>query len=430
MKISCWLAAAGAVLLSSGAARADVEGGLELHGVLGAHEFSSRGAFGGLENTGLSTSPLFGARLSLPIGRRLGLEAELGYAAADSGSGVGVGVLAYRGNVLVNLVTGRFRPFVLVGGGAMSGSSEDTAVVKSETKAEFHGGLGLAYDVLDRFGFRLDGRANFNPARGGGLTTDFEMLAGVSYRFGGTSTEPVGKAEVLAKAEPPKPADADQDGVPDAQDGCPDTAKGAKIDAKGCPVPVDTDGDQLVDADDKCPNEAGIADNAGCPDKDGDGDQLVDRLDKCPAEAETRNGYQDEDGCADEVPAIPTQLATLDVTFKGGKDVLAKKSFAKLDKVVAFLKEYPQLRVEVAGHTDDRGKRDRNVELSKRRAEAVASYLASQGIEPARIAAAGYGPDQPVADNKSARGRAKNRRVELRPVTSVAAKPPGPAGGM
>jgi OOP family OmpA-OmpF porin len=255
-------------------------------------------------------------------------------------------------------------------------------------------------------------------------------------------------------------ADKDSDGIPDAEDKCPDDGGPNVIRRKGdyygCP---DTDKDGIPDKIDKCPNEPedtdGYQDEDGCPDPDNDGDKILDQDDQCVDQPEVYNGFQDEDGCPDEVPdrdhdGIPdnkdkcpdkpenyngyedddgcpdkgpslvqvtgTEIKILDsVNFATDSDkIVGKRSFEVLDGVAAVMSHHPEIfKVEVQGHTDNAGNHDHNVDLSKRRAAAVVAYLTSKGIAADRLSAQGYGPDKPIADNKSAKGRSKNRRVEF-----------------
>jgi outer membrane protein OmpA-like peptidoglycan-associated protein len=205
------------------------------------------------------------------------------------------------------------------------------------------------------------------------------------------------------------PKDSDGDGVGDALDKCPNTPAGTPVDATGCPK--DSDGDGVTDLKDKCPNTpAGTAvDATGCP-VDSDGDGVIDSADKCP---NTPPGTKvDAVGC----PALFGGGATLvleGVYFETGKAVLKPESQAALNRVAESLKGNPDVKVEVGGYTDNTGSRATNRRLSTARANAVRDYLISQGVDAARLTAKGYGPDKPVADNKTVAGRAANRRVEL-----------------
>ncbi len=181
----------------------------------------------------------------------------------------------------------------------------------------------------------------------------------------------------------------------------------------------DDDRDGLVRADDVCPDRAedtdGFEDSDGCPELDDDDDAVADAADKCPREGETHNGYDDDDGCPDGVPApLAERVGVLQgLEFAKNSATLLPKSSAVLQTVVEVLVKYPQARVEIAGHTDNAGKRDKNIDLSQRRAESVRAWLVAKGADGKRMTAKGYGPDKPTASNKSGAGRAKNRRVEF-----------------
>ena len=85
-----------------------------------------------------------------------------------------------------------------------------------------------------------------------------------------------------------------------------------------------------------------------------------------------------------------------------------------MNEVEKILNDNPSYKIDIEGNTDNTGKPDKNQVLSESRAKAVATYIQSKGINEARLASTGYGQDKPVADNKTAGGRAKNRRVELK----------------
>ena len=235
------------------------------------------------------------------------------------------------------------------------------------------------------------------------------------------------------------PKDSDGDGVLDAQDKCPNTPAGTPVDATGCPK--DSDGDGVSDAQDKCPNTpAGTpVDVSGCP-KDSDHDGVIDALDKCPdtpagTAVDAKGCPVDSDGdgvinandkCPDTPPGTKVDavgcpalfgtgasLVLQGVNFETGKATLLSESQAILDRVAESLNNNPGVRVDVGGHTDNRGSRAVNLRLSQARAITVRDYLISKGVDGVRITAQGYGPDKPVADNKTVAGRAANRRVEL-----------------
>ena len=176
--------------------------------------------------------------------------------------------------------------------------------------------------------------------------------------------------------------------------------------------------------DDACQTEPGLRSDDpkknGCPPpKDTDGDGIFDDVDKCPNEPETFNGYQDEDGCPDEVPAALKKFTGVieGINFKTGSADITKNSNVVLDKVVQVLTDYPDVRIEISGHTDNVGKPEFNRELSQKRADAVKQYLINKGIKPERLTAVGFGLEKPIADNKTAAGKAKNRRTEFKLLT-------------
>jgi OOP family OmpA-OmpF porin len=202
--------------------------------------------------------------------------------------------------------------------------------------------------------------------------------------------------------------DADGDGIADKDDKCPTVAGTAKY--NGCPIP-DTDGDGINDEEDKCPNEPGTAKYGGCPIPDTDGDGINDEEDRCPTVAGPRNNH----GCpfVNEQTKVKLKEISKGIYFETGKDVLKNESLVVLDQIVDIMNEYNAYIISIEGHTDNTGKADKNLALSKDRAKAVHDYLASKGIQESRMEYEGYGQEKPIADNKTAAGRAKNRRVEL-----------------
>ena len=208
------------------------------------------------------------------------------------------------------------------------------------------------------------------------------------------------------------PIDSDRDGVPDGIDQCPNTPVGAMVDATGCPLDSDKDG--VPDGIDKCPNTPpGVeVDDVGCQRfKDSDGDGVDDSKDKCPG---TAPGTRvDAVGCPILFTPERTPVILRGVIFETGKSALKPESFTVLDIVAQSLNANSDIRIEVAGYTDNTGAATTNIRLSQARASAVRSYLASKGVAPDRMIAKGYGAANPIATNTTAAGRQQNRRVEL-----------------
>ncbi len=198
--------------------------------------------------------------------------------------------------------------------------------------------------------------------------------------------------------------DRDNDGVADIDDLCPDVPGLPQF--KGCP---DTDGDGVPDNEDKCPEVAGPVANEGCPDTDNDG--VPDHMDKCP----TVPGTVENQGCPEVREEVKKRLAfaATAIQFQTGKAVISTKSHKLLDEVVGILNEYTDYNMTIHGYTDNVGKDETNLRLSKERADAVRDYFIKKGIAAERLSAEGFGATNFVADNKTAAGRAKNRRVEM-----------------
>jgi OOP family OmpA-OmpF porin len=157
---------------------------------------------------------------------------------------------------------------------------------------------------------------------------------------------------------------------------------------------------------------------------DDDNDGVANKFDKCPGTP--ANTVVDGAGCPLKVqrPQVTEKViitesdrkvvseAIRNLEFELGKSTIKETSYNTLNRVAALLVE-KNFSLKLAGHTDNTGSMALNLSLSKDRAEAVKSYLVSQGANPSRIEATGYGPNQPIATNKTAAGRQKNRRVEF-----------------
>jgi outer membrane protein OmpA-like peptidoglycan-associated protein len=207
--------------------------------------------------------------------------------------------------------------------------------------------------------------------------------------------------------------DNDSDGILDKVDKCPmePEDKDGFEDEDGCPDP-DNDKDGLLDAEDKCPNQPGPKENGGCPDTDKDGDGVVDRLDKCPDQP----GPKENDGCPVQKFIVVTKEKIelkQKVHFATDKSTIYPDSFPMLTEIAEVLKSRPEVKVRIEGHTDSRASMKHNMKLSQARADSVKEFLVGQGIDPARMETQGFGPTQPIADNRTSAGREANRRVEF-----------------
>jgi len=221
-------------------------------------------------------------------------------------------------------------------------------------------------------------------------------------------------------------ADTDRDGVIDINDICPGTPAGDRVDVNGCSgnepketpspaAPADTDGDGVADTADRCAaTPAGQrVDAAGCPlPRDSDADGVMDPDDRCPSSAP--GTAVDARGCVALFEGGRTTVVLEGVTFETASSELTSEGSTTLMHVAAALRADPGIRIEVAGHTDNVGRRAANQALSEARARTVRDYLVGSGIAAERVTARGYGMSQPTASNATDEGRAQNRRVELK----------------
>ncbi|WP_372752754.1 OmpA family protein [Mariniflexile sp.] len=272
------------------------------------------------------------------------------------------------------------------------------------------------------------------------LQTHFQHTAGISIKFGGTDTDGDGIydkddacPDVKGIAAFNGCPDTDGDGIEDSKDACPNEAGLAELNGcpdtdgdgvadkddkcpsvaglkalNGCP---DADGDGVTDADDKCPSVAGPAANQGCPWPDTDGDGVLDKDDKCPSV----KGTVANNGCPEVSEEVQKTLNAYAKTilFDTGKSSIKSQSEAVLADIIKILKEYPNSKFTVEGHTDSVGSDKLNQELSNSRANSVKEYLSSHGIDAARLSSMGYGESKPIDTNNTSKGRANNRRVEI-----------------
>jgi outer membrane protein OmpA-like peptidoglycan-associated protein len=219
---------------------------------------------------------------------------------------------------------------------------------------------------------------------------------------------------------PAQDPDTDGDGLLDTVDQCvlePEDHD-SYLDDDGCPEP-DNDLDTIPDVSDRCPLEAEDPDNYqdtdGCPDPDNDGDTVLDAQDQCPNEP--GSATEAPLGCPEKPPlAVVTDCEvkiTQQIHFEFNKDRIRPESFPVLDAVVEVLSKNPDIRLEVQGHTDNKGTPFYNRDLSNRRSASVKKYLVAHGVTPDRLTSRGYGLDRPLVDNTTERNRALNRRVQF-----------------
>ena len=380
--------------------------------------------------------------------------AEPNIPAYETGEGSEASVIGLRvlARYAFPLSSDTITPFVTLGGGMDMISSEKkytqdgvsyNAIKTGDTDWAFEVGAGANIKLTHDLRLRID--ASYfagEPAAerefikgGGGIVSNFQILAGIAYVLGGPAGDSDGDGLTDDKDKCPDEAedkdgfedtdgcpetDNDKDGVLDKDDKCPNEAedKDGFKDYDGCPeldndldgVPdgkdkcpnkkedldkyqdddgcpdEDNDKDGIPDSKDKCPNQAedpdGFQDEDGCPDDDDDNDGVPDKSDKCPKEPETRNNYQDDDGCPDDMPQAVVDLTSkpvYGVSFKRKTgEVDARKSKRALAPLVATMTANAAFNFELQCHVDVK---------PPRRLKKGASPADPQAISDARCAA-------------------------------------------
>ena len=297
--------------------------------------------------------------LSLPISKNWSIEGWLAHSETEiTSTGEDVTVQTISINALNYFDEGTFRPFYTFG---LSRIMADPDNSDSDDYSSFDFGVGAKKYFENNIILRGDFIGRFSN-EDSDIDVDPVLRLTVGYAFGGSKTKKAPKKVAAPKPEvintpAPKPVavDTDKDGVYDSLDKCPGTAKNLKVDSKGCKVLL-----------------------------------------------------------------TETVSINLNVNFANNSDVVEPSYFPEIKKVATFMQQYDGTVVEIRGYTDDRGRAEYNKDLSDRRAKAVAEVLANEfNINTNRISANGYGEANPIADNTTSEGRAKNRRVVAEISTKV-----------
>ncbi|MBK8234358.1 MAG: OmpA family protein [Deltaproteobacteria bacterium] len=372
-----------------------------------------------LPNQGWSRLRKPAADLGLRAGyfplRVLGVEIEGGAMPARTVGDRAATLYGVRGHVMARLGFSSVVPFVLAGAGAFGVSSRRSALGK-DIDAALHFGAGIEVFMHRYVALRLDVRDVVTAKRGvdRGVTGTLEALLGVSVTLGRKRTAPPVRGDASPRVGPGA-GDEVRDAA--ARPGCRPGQQGCHggtvlIDGGSTPPVVAPTPASAPPVGEPASSEPASSEPAP---SDRDGDGIVDGDDRCVEQPETRNGFEDADGCPD---AVPSELAAFTGTLEGiafdlDRDTITPASKPVLERAAALLEKFPGAKVEISGHTDATGSREHNLDLSRRRAEAVAKWLADAGIDAARMTTRGAGPDEPIAENRTAKGRAKNRRIEF-----------------
>ncbi|HEY6484116.1 MAG TPA: OmpA family protein [Steroidobacteraceae bacterium] len=299
------------------------------------------------------------------LGRELGkyFNVELNFNGARINNGRGTGHLDSYGSSLDLLAVldrgGVISPYVSVGAGALRNNFFPG---NNATDFMAQAGVGLFWTLwhnasgTSAFALRPDFKARLDDSGRSDHPVDYLATVGFQFAFGGSAT-------ATPAPQPPPPP--------------PLAVQPAPMPAAAPQPPPDSDHDGVPDSIDQCPNTPpGVqVDAVGCP--------------------------------------LKGSITLEGVTFELNSAQLTADSHAPLDTMAAGLKKHARVRIEIQGHTDSTGTAAYNLKLSQRRADAVRTYLVSEGVNPDQLVTKGYGQQQPVASNTTAAGRAKNRRVVI-----------------
>jgi adhesin transport system outer membrane protein len=269
-----------------------------------------------------------------------------------------------------------------------------TEKARDAYRKQFDIGQRTLLDLLDTENELLDSRLAYMGAR-----YEYDQSYARTHASMGTLLASLG----LQRLDTPALFDGKEKAEFDPDTICPPTRVGELV--------VDRDklfADAMAANPNLLPSEAPVAVPAAAPViGDSDGDGVKDDKDKCP---DTPRGTKvDHTGC-------PLQDVTVlkGVNFDFDKSSLRPDTLPILDDAVAVMQRYPEIKVEIAGHTDNFGTDEYNLELSDRRAKAVMDYFISKGVAASRLSSKGYGESAPITSNETAAGRGQNRRVEMR----------------
>ena len=243
-------------------------------------------------------------------------------------------------------------------------------------------GVGAKIPFNDMIALKLEAvyMLKYNDAR---YDNNLVVLAGLNIAFGAKAQKAAPVVEEKVVEEKIQEAvvvapvvidgDDDKDGVLNSQDKCPTTQSGKKVNAEGCFIDGDDDKDGVLNSKDICPNTA-----------------LGDAV--------------NSDGCPAKV--------TLNINFENNSDKVNPDSYKTIQKYADFLNNYATYSAKIVGYTDSRGSQNYNQKLSEKRANAIKDMLVEKGVPLSRLSAVGMGENNPIADNSTKEGRAKNRRIE------------------
>ncbi len=367
--------AAAMVILTTAAFGAIKEGSFSVSPLVGAYIYKN--------DPTLDTTLLLGLRGGYNFTKNIGIEAVYDYATSTSSGPLrNIGLHRFGGQALYHFMPDNdFVPYVAAG---LSGLHFKGAGLNDKNNGAFDFGVGAKYFMSENCAVRGDIR-NILYGYDSKTSNNVEILVGAYYQFG--APEPVAKAVAAEPVPEPArvvaaPAAAPEVKVVEAP--APEPVKAAELPAPA-PLPEPA---KVVVAPAPPPEPVKVA--------------------PVPVPEPVKVVVA-------PVPAnhFCNKPAGIGISFDTNKSDIKPKFFGELDRLGNFLKEFPTSKGTIEGHTDSAGNKEANRALSQSRAESVRNYIIKKfGIDNSRIAAKGYGSSKPIASNKSAAGKAKNRRIE------------------
>ena len=385
-------------------------------------QFSLSPMIGGISFDGtqhLETSPVYGVRVGYNFTKAFGVEGLFDYARSEGTiTGNKVDFFRYGGELLYHFVPdNRLVPYVAAGYSGVNFDNDTASNSAGHAKGAFDYGAGLKYFFTDRLALRGDIRHLIY--RNNETLQAVEYMVGLYIPCGGAkpAVKPVEPAPAPAKIEaPPAPAPEPAPAPAPVPPPAPTSSLAVNPSSvtKGAPVTLTWSSQNTTD----CGIQPGIGSVQP------QGSMTITPMDSATYTLNCSGPGGNTLSKADiavvipppPAPAVKAKLCSptvIGIMFDTNKADIKPEFHDELDKVGNFLKEFPNAKGTIEGHTDNVGDKASNLKLSQRRAASVRDYIVRNfGIAPERITAKGYGLTKPVADNKTKEGKAKNRRIE------------------
>ncbi len=373
-------------------------------------------------NEELKTRPVYGLRFGYDITREWGIEGALDYVRTDympNNTSSDVNVYGYRVEALYNFLPGgKLVPFVAAGVGGRSTNYDNAPNNRNHLLLDY--GAGLKYFLWDTIALRADIR---HLILNNDTTHNLEYTVGLTFYFGGSKPAPA----PLPEPPPPPPPPVERPALPAPMNLMVNAISDSQINlgwnavAGATEYKVYRDGSYISSSQTTTLSDRGLkAGTRYCyrvTATDGTGRESVQSNQACATTPAPPVMMEQSQKAAAQTQVAKEMLekgrATINIEFDFNKADVKPRYHDEIKKFADVMKDYPDLRVVIEGHTDNIGGKAYNENLSLRRARSIVQYMVGKfGIDASRLTAKGYGMSRPIAGNKTAADRQKNRRVE------------------